>query len=347
MVVAAVLAPPPAAGPDAGLAWVLFVGSSVHVAATGWLWTVPAIRGYAASRPGRYRWVPAALVAGTAAVAAVLSPAAMAWVLLAYFGWQLVHFWRQNLGLAALAATAHGVASPTAAERRALQAAGGLGTLAVLARPGLLQLSVPAAPWPLFALAAAGFAAAVGRGLWLVRRRPAGQRPAPFVVLYGVALLFFVPVFLTPSPYAAVGGLTVAHGLQYLLLVGLVAGGEPGDPTRRLVAVAGLAVVALGGGVALAAASHLHGAPPPLRLVFGAYLGVAMAHFVVDGGLWRLRDRFPRAFLHGRLPWLVPVPPVRSDPIRAGLPAAAPGLPAAVADPPAVVRPPIDRQPVQ
>lgn len=45
---------------------------------------------------------------------------------------------------------------------------------------------------------------------------------------------------------------------------------------------------------------------PPGRLLFGGYLGAVMAHFVVDAGLWRLRDRFPRAFLADRVPYLVP-----------------------------------------
>ena len=42
---AIVLAPPASAGPGRGLAWLLFVGSSVHVASTGWLYTLPEVRG--------------------------------------------------------------------------------------------------------------------------------------------------------------------------------------------------------------------------------------------------------------------------------------------------------------
>ena len=33
----------------------------------------------------------------------------MAWLLLAYFGWQFFHFQKQNLGMAALAASVHRV----------------------------------------------------------------------------------------------------------------------------------------------------------------------------------------------------------------------------------------------
>jgi hypothetical protein len=31
-----------------------------------------------------------------------------------------------------------------------------------------------------------------------------------------------------------------------------------------------------------------------------------MAHFVVDAGLWRLRDPFPRSFMASHVPFLVP-----------------------------------------
>jgi hypothetical protein len=30
-----------------------------------------------------------------------------------------------------------------------------------------------------------------------------------------------------------------------------------------------------------------------------------MAHFVIDAGLWRLRDEFPRTFLRDSLPYLL------------------------------------------
>ena len=56
----------------------------------------------------------------------------------------------------------------------------------------------------------------------------------------------------------------------------------------------------------LAAASGLQEAQPAVRLLYGAFLGAVMAHFVVDAGLWRLSEPFPRSFLAGRLPYLVP-----------------------------------------
>jgi hypothetical protein len=300
---AVVLAPPASAAPIRGLAWLLFLGSSVHVAATGWLYTLPDVRAHVTARPLRYVWIPAGLVVTGAVTAAAASPAAMAWLLLAYFAWQFFHFQKQNLGLAALAASVHRVRPLSRAERRALMGAGGAGILGLLAHPGLLQLRVGPGAGGLFIVAGLLFAAAAGFGVVALVRRPAADRPAGFCVMYLMALLFSLPIFVFRSPYAAVGGMTIGHGFQYLLLVGLVAAGNRRG-TSRWLRLAGFANVALVGGALLSGASHLHGFPPAIRLVFGTYLGVVTAHFVIDAGFWRMRDPFPRAFLARHVPGL-------------------------------------------
>jgi hypothetical protein len=308
--VVAALAPPASAPPGRALAWLLFTGSSVHVAATGWLYTLPAVRAQVARHRFRYLWAPGGLIAATAATAAVLPPAAFGWLLLPYAGWQFFHFQKQNLGMAALAASACQVRPLSTAERRTLLLAGGAGITALLARPGLLGMQLDAGIGAAYPAAAAGFALAVAAGLVALARRPRPARPAGFTTMYLVSLLFPVPVFVFSSPYAAVGGMTVAHGLQYLVLIGLVAAAGPGGPPRP-VRPALLASLALAGGAALSTASHLHGAGPGGRLLFGAYLGATMAPFVIDAGLWRMRDPFARQFLRGHLPYLMPDRPGR------------------------------------
>ena len=300
------MAPPGTAPPAVGLAWLLFAGSSAHVAATGWLYTLPDVRAYARQHPARMVRVPVALVAGSAVAAAFISPALIAWCLLPYYAWQFFHFQKQNVGMAALAASAHGVPSPRPAERRAVMIAGYAGIAALVAHPGLLQIGIGRDPLgPLYPAAVAVFAASVVAGIAALARRRAGDRAGSFCLVYLISLGFWIPPFVFSSPYAAVGGMTIAHGLQYLLLVGMVAAGN-GQGHGRAVRLAVLSNIALAGGVALSAASHLHGAAPAGRLLFGAYLGAVMAHFVVDAGLWRLRDPFPRAFLASRAPSLVP-----------------------------------------
>jgi hypothetical protein len=303
---AVALAPPASAPPVRGLAWLLFVGSSVHVASTGWLYTLPEVRGYARRHRARLVLLPIGLILATAVLAAALSPAAMAWFLLPYYAWQFFHFQKQNLGmaaLAALAASSRRAAPLRPAERRALMTAGYAGIAGLIAHPGLLQLRLDPGLALIYPAAAAVFAGAVGVGVITVARRPGGG--VAFRAVYLSSLCFFGPVFAFGSPYAAVGGMTIAHGLQYLLLVGLVAAGN-GQLPGRVMRLAAACNVALIGGAALSAASHLHGAAFAGRLAFGGYLGAVMAHFVIDASLWRLRDPFPRAFLASRVPGLLP-----------------------------------------
>jgi len=311
-VTAAAFAPSGSAAPDRGLAWVLFAGSSAHVASTGWLYTLRDVRSYAVSHPWRFIRVPVLLMFAGAAAAATLTAAAMTWLLLPFFAWQFFHFAKQNLGLTALAAKTAAAPPLQTAERRALIASGMAGVGGLMARPALLQLPVDPRLGALFPLSAAAMAAAVAAGVILLARRGPAQRPRGFCVIYLMGLFFSVPVFVFASPYAAVGGMTIAHGMQYLLLVSLVAAGGPGQAGRAL-RLAAWCNVALIGGVVLALTSHLHRGGPAVRLAFGAYLGAVMAHFVVDAGLWRLRDPFPRAFLARRVPYLMrATPAIRS-----------------------------------
>jgi hypothetical protein len=314
--VAIVLAPSGSAPPPEGLAFLLFVGSSVHVASTGWFYTVPGVRAHMRRNKARYLWWPVALLAGAGAIAALSPRPVLYWLLLPYFGWQFYHYQKQNLGIAALAASACRVAPLSRAERAALQVAGLAAVGALAARPSQLQLPIghvlhgPGPQAPLLA-ASLVFAAAVATGAGCLARRGRANRPAGFCAAYLTSLAFGLPVFAFSSPYASVAGLTIAHGLQYLLLMSLVAGGGAGG-MRRLVRLAALCNIALIGGSLLSVASDQIAARPAGRILFGLFLGAVMAHFVIDAGVWRLRDAFPRAFLAAQLPYLLPPRTVRS-----------------------------------
>ena len=299
------LAPAAGAAPGETLGGLLFLGSSVHVAGTGWFYSVPEVRRHIGTRRRRYVAAPLALVAGTAVLAASIPQRPFELLLLPYFGWQFFHFQKQNLGLAALASSGYGSGPLRPGERRAVTVAGIAGIAGLLAHPALLRLADVPRLGPLFPLAAAGYALAVGYGVVQLMRRAPEDRRATAGGLYLMTLLFFLPVFVFQSPYAAVAGLTLAHGGQYLLIVGLVAGGGGGPRRARLASLAVLLGVGLVLGTVLETASHLGSGGAPARAVYGAYLGANMAHFVVDAGLWRLREDFPRGFLARRLPYLV------------------------------------------
>jgi MFS family permease len=313
--VAIALAPSGSAPAPEGLAFLLFVGSSVHVASTGWFYTVPQVLAHMRQNKARYLWWPAALLAGAGAIAALSPRPVLYWLLLPYFSWQFFHYQKQNLGIAALAASACRAAPLSRAERGALKAAGLAAVGALAARPSQLQLPIAhvlrgpwsEAPWSeaLWPMAALVFAASVATGVGCLARRGHADRPGGFCAAYLTSLIFGLPVFAFSSPYASVAGLTIAHGLQYLVLMGLVAGGGSRGMTR-VVRLAALCNIALLGGSLLSVASDQIAARPAGRILYGLFLGTVMAHFVIDAGIWRMRDRFPRAFLAARVPYLVP-----------------------------------------
>jgi hypothetical protein len=204
--------------------------------------------------------------------------------------------------VAALSARSAGAPGLTVAERRALTVTGIGGVLGICAEPRLLQLSGGASFPVVHELGLAVFAAGCLAGALALARRSPADRPLPLILCYGTGLLFFAPVWLSASPYAAVTGLTIAHGLQYLLLIGLVAGAPAADRPLSLLILANVALIA---GLALSRMAHLHGGVAVERGLFGAYLGLTAAHFLADAGLWRLRDEFPRRFLTRRLPYLL------------------------------------------
>lgn len=301
---AALLRPVHGRAPGLALVLLLFAGSSMHVASTAWLPAVRDVRACARAHPLRFVAAPLLLVSGGAAVAGLLSESDLNVVLEGFFAWQFFHFTKQNVGVATLAATSSGVGALGSTERRSIVVAGCFGIAALLARPQLLQLEVPVSSGVVFGLATVGFLASVAVGSRAVARRDRASRPWTFLVGYATALCFSAPVFVFSSPYAAIGGMTIAHGLQYLVLVGLVASGPAAGPHRwaRLVV---LVNVAIAGGLALDVLSDFHDQSGATRALFGVFLGVTAAHFVVDAGLWRLRDPSSRRFVEGALPDLV------------------------------------------
>jgi hypothetical protein len=316
-VLAVVAAPHSAAPPWQRLTWLLFVGSSGHIASTGWLFSFREVRAHAGRHRTRYVAIPLMLVVAASVTAGLLSPRGLAVVLLGYFGWQFFHYQKQNLGLAALAATSLRVTSLTRVERLAIMATGWSGIAALILRPGTLQLPLHrlAGWYPDVALdvATAAFVASIAIGCLALLVRRSTDRPIGYCAIYLVALVFPLPIFVFSSPYAAVGGMTIAHGLQYLVLVGMVTAGPAGN-RASLARTVTLSTVALVAATGLSAASHLHAGGHGARLIYGAYLGVVMSHFVVDAGVWRLRDAFPRRFISARLPSLMsPTPSPATD----------------------------------
>src|SRR3569623_2638390 len=80
------MAPAAGAEPVRALGWLLFIGSSVHVASTAWFYAVPEVRAHMATHRRRYVVVPLTLIAAPAAVAAALPQHQITWLLHGIFG---------------------------------------------------------------------------------------------------------------------------------------------------------------------------------------------------------------------------------------------------------------------
>ena len=290
LVLAPLLAPGAGARTNEVLGFLLVVAYAGHLPVTGWLWTLSDVRATVRARRFRLVVVPATLVVVAAVAALVLSPRLLEWLLLGFFAWQFTHFQRQNLGLVALIAGKWHAPSPTAFERRLIAAAGWCGTAGLIARPGLLGLarldSSSGVTTAVVRLAASGFLICAVAALITAA---VSDRPAPVTCAQLGAVLFMAPVFLFTAPDAAVAGMVIAHGLQYLWVVGwrCRAARHP-DAVGRWRGALCLTALAIVGGALLSAMSDLHAARVPgLRVLYGAYFGIVMAHFAIDGVLWR------------------------------------------------------------
>jgi hypothetical protein len=297
-------------GPTTQLLGALIVfGYTGHVASTAWVARFPELRTMTRHRPVRLLVIPAFLIVGACVAAFLLSSSGRSWLLLGFFVWQFAHFQKQNLGLAAMTARAYGAPVLGRVERRALLLAGASGIAALAAHPALLNLRPGYRLAWMFPLAGALWIGSVLTGLIAMSRGPRTDRPMALLLGYASGLLFFGPVFIFRSPYEAVAPLVIAHGIQYLWLLGTMAADRSPSESfgfgHRVQAIAVLGCVVLAGGLILSLLSGLHAARSDgFKILYGLYLGIVMTHFVVDATLWRGRDEWSRRFLTTKIPFL-------------------------------------------
>ena len=308
LVLAPLLSPGSGRGTSEVIGVLVVVAYAGHVAVTGWLWSVPDVRQTVRTHPMRLVAVPVTLVLAAAVFAVVLPGPLLGYALLGFFGWQFSHFQRQNLGLVQLIATKWAAEPLTHGERRLIALVGWCSIGGLIARPSLLGVSTAVLPplvtGPLFDLAIVAYSTCTVAALTVAIRR---RRAVPVAAACLMAVLFVAPVFLFQSAQAAVAGMVVAHGLQYLWMVRCRSRQARVKESRTgwqsTLAVIAVAVV---GGSSLEAISEVHSAQGSgLRILYGAYFGVVMAHFVVDGTLWRRTSR-PKDGSPQR--WLLPSP---------------------------------------
>lgn len=271
------------------------LGGPFHVAATGWFYTDRSMLAYFRSQPARYLVVPCVLVAGSAAVFQFIDRTWGNYLVGAYFAWQQWHYQKQNVGLLSFIAAGTDKVSVSVWERRTLATAAIAGILGFfrIFDVGLPNLAaefetVHRIGAAVYLLVPVAFAIALVKN-------PALRKNPLRLAFFLLGALFFLPTYLFSDPLSGIFGYALAHGLQYLVFMGFVSMGKKNAILSLLV----LLMVATLGYLVLIRAMNARAWLdfPYSYAVYGAFLGVVMTHFVLDAGIWRLREPFQRSYM--------------------------------------------------
>ena len=293
----------------------LFVASQAHVGASFFFYTDSEMRHFMLhERPRRFIGgvvgiiiaYPLASILVTKVPEGELRTSLGFLLISIYSAWQVHHYSRQSRGILSFLGKADH-APLSAVESRALSLTALAGILGVLgfSYPGpdapTLQKIVSLLPRLSLCLMVAGWI------VWLaslLRDRPGHSWRRQLAM--ALTLAFFFPLYFFDDIFPAFFSFATAHGLQYFVFMGMVSRprspdhapepGEPsGKPTGRLSRwKPALAMIACGGVIG--------GLILTLPLAVG--LGIVMAHFVLDAGVWKLSEPFPRAYMSERFPFL-------------------------------------------
>lgn len=270
---------------------VIFISTNFHVASTGWFLTDREMRAHLAEHPVRYAIAPAAVIATCVAGFQLIGPPVSDGIVLVFIGWLLWHYQKQNLGLPSFVAAGTDGAPLSVWERR---------TLALTGVAGIAGVFSVARVAPPYLAKEAALLHEAGAAIYLlvpiiaaiaIARTPSlrTNRLRLFFFLLGTA--FYLPVFIFSDPVSAITGSATAHGLQYLVFMGTVSGSRQ----RSLRPVFVMLAIATAGAFALNYAAEAPGLVGPA--LKGLFISGVMAHFLVDAGIWRLREPFQRGYM--------------------------------------------------
>jgi hypothetical protein len=293
------MVPALAQGPLTSLVLVLWVLAGYgHVLSTLWFGADPD---YApVVKAHRWRMIASlAIIPVTIGAIAAADRGASAWLYAGFLVWQAHHYNRQNYGVLSFAAANDGLGPLPRDVRLIINLTTVAGALGMVTLPTIYPRGLPMLPIHMAPAVLAGRCAAVAcfilaaglivRLLWRNER----LRRSPTVVLFlGLSGVFFLPSLLPGAQQVAFWPYAMAHGAQYLVIMGVTAKRAPRAWTR----IAGVTVAAAGVG---AAAFQL-----PKLVLAQSYMGVVVWHFLADARLWRLRDPAVRVIVRRRFDFL-------------------------------------------
>ncbi|MEZ5284801.1 MAG: tetratricopeptide repeat protein [Vicinamibacterales bacterium] len=299
------------------------------------------VRAYGRDDRGAHRLYTHYLTAGLVGLglAAHVTPALLPWLFTAYVMWSPWHYSGQNFGLSMMFLRRAGI-DVTAAERQRLHAAFVASFVMLLAAfnqegrsdPLVLSLGLPAAAAT--AIEAGACALFVGAGaaalVPMMRRTPLRLLAAPLTLFSTQALWFVVPVaaawvwpLSAPATRYSSGMLAVMHSAQYLWVTGYFARRDAeGDGAGGAWSGWRYAATLVIGGLALylpvpwVASLGWHVDFTTSVLIVAAV--VNLHHFMVDGVVWKLRDRrVGQVLVGGSEAAARPPSPGSTSPVRA------------------------------
>jgi len=295
-----------------------FVGGPAHVSLTTWFYLDPIARPHFREHAVRYYLVPIALIVGATSMYFVWGEATPTrWLNFGFSAWLLWHYQRQNWGIHSFVSRVTSGEPATRLEETVFRLSIVGAFIAGVKTVGFGSGTV-VSEW-------ADVAYQIGRGISsvvpfvilvaLLRTASLRAAPARLATLLGGAV-FFLPVYVFPDFGSAFLTYALAHGLQYVVFMSYVAGrtatlrsssaspvapgavsSRPGVPALLLCALTVGILLQMTGDVNLLKEINLL----PL---YGLSLGITMAHFVIDAGIWRLRDEFPRRYVGPAFPFL-------------------------------------------
>lgn len=279
----------------------VFVGGVCHVASTLYFYTDADARPVMQRYRARFYALPLAALALSLLALTVSRQLAIAddlvlTIFFAHLVWLYFHYQKQNYGLLAFAAAASGKRTPEGTLTLLMlpPLAGGLASYPQLLADGL-ERELPIAHWlPLLdALAWAVYAvAAFGMARLALRHRDVFAQP--LVRMFALtALGFYLPALLISNIDYAFWSYAIAHGLQYLLMVGIVSA----QARRRWLALPAFVLAAIAGGWALNRFAGTHA-------LFICGILLTWVHFALDARLWRMSEPTARTFLRRRFAFI-------------------------------------------
>jgi hypothetical protein len=316
------LAPPDAAtGSLANIKTIFLFLGTAHVPATIFFYTDREFSGIIRNHKVRYVYVPICLILTTGLLFAFASHVVQAFVLLAYWAWQAFHYGRQNIGVYAFASIAQTGNAPHRAEKLAIDfgtSLGILGTFKILGT-AVAPVYLHGTFDRLYQVGSIAFAGVLifSLAVYLKYYRDTTIFKTLF---FFTSVFFFYPVFISTDMNIAFLSYAMAHGLQYIIFMGVVStNGGPDSQSRSIPYrnILTLAVLILIAGFMFWRVGNLKQIDfvkiSPLYssvadFLFGMVLGATMSHFVVDASAWKLSMAPQRAYISRRFNFLFELP---------------------------------------